>query len=478
MSSVLSTEVIASLTAKFADLPAERVAEIAEAAFKAQPTQKPRRKAKEIPAEERCKARMWCQDTHDEEGNYIYGTPSQCSRRHKDGRFCAQHVKAHVECSQPLQFTHTHAKDYKRHGLFHGAMDEELPIHDAEGRLVIFWNDPAAKAWVQEQKASGSYTEHPAWPSAGGNIWLGGNGEKHGSKKGEGTKSTKKKKAKGTVASAIGVKQKRGLSPYFCFLANHRETIKGDLEAAEAAAAVDEGRSPITIRIGPVTKEAGVRWAALKEAVDKNEPAAVAEMASCVASSAASKAQAAEANAAAEKAAVGSLDDQIAALQAQKAAAAFAASASPVEVPAPSLTLSPPASMKKLKVKTPAPSATAPAPPPTAPATAPTSPIAAPTPAPAPTAPATAPASPTPTPTSPVAAPPSPTEEEEDSDDDYDEEEADGTAEEFNHEGQDLWKMEQSDGSFRILIADKEGDGYYDWGTMTAAGVVTKTYEE
>jgi hypothetical protein len=349
-STLLTQDMLAHLGTKFADLPADRVAKIAEEIFKVQSTQKSRRKAKEIPIEDRCMARMWRTDLHDDEGNYVYGQPCQCSRRHKDGRFCIQHGKAHSECSQPLQFTNTGPKDYKRHGLFHGAVDEELPIHDAEGRLVIFWNDPKAKGWVQAQKTSGSYTEHPSWSSAGGNLWFGGTGEKHGTKKSDSSK-TAKKKVKGSVASAIGVKQKRGLSPYFCFLAKHRAAIKSELEAAEAAAAADEGRSPNTVQIAPVTKEAGRRWNALKaqcEALDDDgcpvNPAAITEMAAYAASSAESKIQAAEANAAAEKAAAGSLDEQIAALQTLKAQGDTAASsAAPTSVPK--------SAFNKLKVK-------------------------------------------------------------------------------------------------------------------------------
>jgi hypothetical protein len=324
-STPVTKDMLAHLTTKFPDLPADRLTKIAEEIFKAHTTQKTRRKVKEVHADNRCMARMWRTDTHDDEGDYVYGQPCQCSRRHKDGRFCGQHGKAHAECSQPLQFTNTGPQDYKRSGLFHGAVDEDLPVHDAEGRLVIFWNDPTAKAWVKEQKASGAYTEHPAWISAGGNVWLGGTGALHDTKKRDSSKTAKTKKAKGSVASAIGVKQKRGLSPYFCFLAKHRETIKDELEATEAAAAADEGRSPNTIKIGPVCKEAGVRWNALKaqcEALDDDgcpNDVAIAEMNAHNSASIASKAKADKVNAAAEKAAVGSLDEQIAALQALKA---------------------------------------------------------------------------------------------------------------------------------------------------------------
>ena len=315
MTSVLSTEILSQLQSKFASLPGEQLQQIAAEIFKVAPTQKPRRKTKDVPAEERCMARMWCQDTHDEDGNYVYGTPCQCSRRHKDGRFCGQHAKAFAENPKPLQFKHTGAKDYKRFGLFHGAIDEDLPIHDDEGRIVIYWNEDSVKKWVAAQKEAGTYTEHPAWTSAGGNLWLGGSGGKHGTKKGASAKTTKAKTSK---AAALGVKQKRGLTPYFCFLAANRDTIKDELVLAEEAAAKSEGRTVETVRVGPITKEAGIRWKALKAKVGANDVAAVSEMEGYIASSDASKAKAAEENATAEAVAMGSLDDQIAA-HAQKA---------------------------------------------------------------------------------------------------------------------------------------------------------------
>jgi len=310
-STPVTQDMLTSLKTKVSSLPIGQQQEIAEAINKAAPAQKTRRK-KVVPVEQRCMARMWRQNYYDENDDYVYGQPTQCSRRHKDGRFCGQHGKAHSECSTPLQFTHTGAKDYKRFGLFHGAVDEDLPFHDDEGRIVIFWNEQLVKNWVAARKESGSYTEHPSWGSAGGNLWFGGTGMMHGTKRGASSKTVKANTSK---AAALGVKQKRGLTPYFCFLAAHRNDIKAELFATEKAVAEKAGCVLLAaaIRVGPVTKEAGLRWAALKEAVANGDTAAIAEMKTHNTASAVSKARATEANVVAEAQVMGSLDEQIAA---------------------------------------------------------------------------------------------------------------------------------------------------------------------
>lgn len=244
---------------KFPALDESQLKEIAGAVFEAVPQQKTQRKVKEIPAEERCMARMWPKDTYDEAGNYIYGKPGQCCRRRKDGTvFCAQHAKAAAICTKPLQFTNDGPNGkFKRHGLFHGRVDEPLPFHDEQGHLVIFWNTPEVHDWVQAQKEAGTYKEHPAWRD----LWL---GEREGgsSKKKKATKkeqmTTEKKKSKD-----LKFKKKRGLSPYFAFLADKRAEIKATLEAQAG-----EGTK---ISVADVTTAAGAQWKALKEAIDATE---------------------------------------------------------------------------------------------------------------------------------------------------------------------------------------------------------------
>ena len=244
---------------KFPGLDESQLKEIAGAVFEAVPQQKTQRKVKEVPAEERCMARMWPKETYDDDGNYIYGKPGQCCRRRKDGTvFCAQHAKAAAICTKPLQFTNDGPNGkFKRHGLFHGRVDEELPFHDDQGHLVIFWNTPEVHDWVQAQKEAGTYKVHPAWRD----LWL---GEREGgsSKKKKATKkdqmTAEKKKSKD-----LKFKKKRGLSPYFAFLADKRAEIKATLEAQ-----ADEGTK---ISVADVTKAAGAQWKALKEAIDAAE---------------------------------------------------------------------------------------------------------------------------------------------------------------------------------------------------------------
>lgn len=243
---------------KFPGLDESQLKEIAGAVFEAVPQQKTQRKVKEIPAEERCMARMWPKDTYDEAGNYIYGKPGQCCRRKKGGDYCAQHQKQADVTTKPLQFTNDGPKGkFKRHGLFHGRVDEPLPFHDEQGHLVIFWNTPEVHDWVQAQKEAGTYKEHPAWRD----LWL---GEREGgsSKKKKATKkdqmASEKKKSKD-----LKFKKKRGLSPYFAFLADKRAEIKATLEAQ-----ADEGTK---ISVADVTKAAGAQWKALKEAIDAAE---------------------------------------------------------------------------------------------------------------------------------------------------------------------------------------------------------------
>tara|TARA_B100000405_G_scaffold67921_1_gene46572 strand:- start:116 stop:1474 length:1359 start_codon:yes stop_codon:yes gene_type:complete len=298
--SLLSNQAMESLMSKFPGLDESQLKEIAGAVFEAVPQQKTQRKVKEIPAEERCMARMWPKETYDEEGNYIYGKPGQCCRRKKGGDYCAQHQKQADVTTTPLQFTNDGPKGkFKRHGLFHGRVDEELPFHDDQGHLVIFWNTPEVHDWVQTQKEAGTYKEHPAWRD----LWL---GEREGgsSKKKKATKkdqlTAEKKKTKD-----LKFKKKRGLSPYFAFLAEKRAEIKATLEAQ-----ADEGAK---ISVADVTKAAGAQWKALKEAIDAAEKRIAAgddltdeerdtykdqneEMAKYVAASDASKKEAAEYN--------------------------------------------------------------------------------------------------------------------------------------------------------------------------------------
>ena len=208
--SILSNQAMESLMSKFPGLDESQLKEIAGAVFEAVPQQKTQRKVKEVPSEERCMARMWPKDTYDEEGNYIYGKPGQCCRRKKGNKealdaaikeakathiaqlaklkasedadtaeaiaaadaslaqaieaahikndYCAQHQKQAGVTTKPLQFTNDGPKGkFKRHGLFHGRIDEELPFHDEQGHLVIFWNTPEVHDWVQAQKESGTY---------------------------------------------------------------------------------------------------------------------------------------------------------------------------------------------------------------------------------------------------------------------------------------------------------------------------------
>ncbi len=255
---ILSSQAMTSLMEKFPGMDQAQLKEIAGAVFEAVPPQKPQRKVKEIPAECRCMARMWPKETYDDEGNYIYGKPGQCCRRRKDGTvFCAQHQKAADITCKPLQFTNNGPNGkFKRHGLFHGRVDEPLPFHDDEGHLVLRWNDPQVDTWVHQQKEAGTYKEHPAWRD----LWL---GER------EGGSSRKKKVTKKDQIAAekksktLKFKKKRGLSPYFTFLAKKRDGIKAALEAAAT-----EGTK---ISVADVTKAAGAQWKELKEAIDAAE---------------------------------------------------------------------------------------------------------------------------------------------------------------------------------------------------------------
>ena len=455
---------------KFPGLDESQLKEIAGAVFEAVPQQKTQRKVKEIPAEERCMARMWPKDTYDEEGNYIYGKPGQCCRRKKGGDYCAQHQKQADVTTKPLQFTNDGPKGkFKRHGLFHGRVDEELPFHDEQGHLVIFWNTPEVHDWVQAQKEAGTYKEHPAWRD----LWL---GEREGgsSKKKKATKkdqmASEKKKSKD-----LKFKKKRGLSPYFAFLADKRAEIKATLEAQ-----ADEGTK---ISVADVTKAAGAQWKALKEAIDAAEKRIADgddltdeerdtyknqndEMAKYVAASEASKKEAAEYNEAKAKEITASHE-----LQLQNAKAASPKDSAP-KAANPKVSL-------KLSVK--------------------------------PTASKASPANTSevvvekPEPEEGAVSEEEPEEETKeqpkeetkeqpkeetnekseedvfgpDSDDEDDAVETD--LEEFTHEGQTLFKMadEENEGCFIILDRAEGGeeDEYEQWGTMDADGNITKDDE-
>lgn len=449
---------------KFPGLDESQLKEIAGAVFEAVPQQKTQRKVKEVPAEERCMARMWPKDTYDEEGNYIYGKPGQCCRRKKGGDYCAQHQKQADVTTKPLQFTNDGPKGkFKRHGLFHGRIDEELPFHDEQGHLVIFWNTPEVHDWVQAQKESGTYKEHPAWRD----LWL---GEREGgsSKKKKATKkdqmTAEKKKSKD-----LKFKKKRGLSPYFAFLADKRAEIKATLEAQ-----ADESTK---ISVADVTKAAGAQWKALKEAIDAAEKRIADgdeltdeerdtyknqndEMAKYVAASEASKKEAAEYNEAKAKEITASHE-----LQLENAKAASPKDSTP-KAAAPKVSL-------KLSAKS-----------------------------------AIAKASPTKN-TSDLEVEKKPeleegevSEEEMEEetkeqpkeetkekseedvfgpDSDDEEEECETELEEFTHEGKTLFKMadEENEGCFIILDRAEGGeeDEYEQWGTMDADGNITKDDE-
>ena len=161
---------------------------------------------------------MWPKDTYDEEGNYIYGKPGQCCRRkkgnkearrcgHQGGkgdahRFGSRKLKAsedadtaeaiaaadahswrkqsrprisrtttaHSTKSKPVSLPNHFNSPTMALRASSSAMDsstavwsKELPFHDEQGHLVIFWNTPEVHDWVQAQKESGTYKEHPAW---------------------------------------------------------------------------------------------------------------------------------------------------------------------------------------------------------------------------------------------------------------------------------------------------------------------------
>ena len=319
---ILPTEAMAALTSKFPGMDAAQLQSIASEVFKAAPAPQRQRARKEVPAGERCMARMWTQEQYDAEGNYIYGCPKQCCRRKNGGNdFCDQHQKAFEENPEPLQFTNdgTGGK-FKRHGLFHGRIDEALPFKDDQGHIVIFWHCvEEVKEWVDAAKADGSYKEHPAWRD----LWLGermNGGRKKGKKKSEVAKKAKTSKAK-----VLGFKPKRGINAYMAFLNENRATIRSELEAASDGAKVG---------VAEVTKKAGAMWKALQtrladagdgKGLVGDEAATYAADTEAMArynkASLDSKAAAKAWNEEQEKKALGSLDDQIAQLQALKAAA-------------------------------------------------------------------------------------------------------------------------------------------------------------
>ena len=319
---ILPTEAMTALTSKFPGMDTAQLQSIAAEVFKAAPAPQRQRTRKEIPAGERCMARMWTQEQYDAEGNYIYGCPKQCCRRKNGGNdFCAQHQRAFEENPKPLQFTNngTGGK-FKRHGLFHGRVDEPLPFKDDQGHIVIFWNGvPEVKEWVEAAKANGSYKEHPAWRD----LWLGermNGGRKKGKKKSEVAKKTKTSKAK-----VLGFKPKRGINAYMAFLNENRASIRSELEAASDGAKVG---------VAEVTKKAGAMWKELQtrlanagdgKGLEGDEAATYAADTEAMArynkASLESKEAAKAWNEEQEKNALGSLDDQIAQLQALKAAA-------------------------------------------------------------------------------------------------------------------------------------------------------------
>lgn len=466
--SILSNQAMESLMSKFPGLDESQLKEIAGAVFEAVPQQKTQRKVKEIPAEERCMARMWPKDTYDEEGNYIYGKPGQCCRRKKGGDYCAQHQKQADVTAKPLQFTNDGPKGkFKRHGLFHGRIDEELPFHDDEGHLVIFWNTTEVHEWVQAQKDAGSYKEHPAWRD----LWL---GEREGgsSKKKKVTKkdqiTAEKKKSKD-----LKFKKKRGLSPYFAFLADKRAEIKATLEAQ-----AEEG---VKISVADVTKAAGAQWKELKNAIDATEKRIANgddltnderdtyknqndEMAKYVAVSEASKKEAAEYNDAKSKEITASHEIQL-----ENAKAATPKESTPKPA-APKVSL-------KLSAK---------------PAATQASPAKI-------TSEVVAEQKPEleegeiieeemeeETKEQPKDEPKEETKEEPKEEDVFgpDSDEEDGVEaelEEFTHEGETLFKMadEENEGCFIILnsVAGGDEDEYEQWGTMDADGNITKDDE-
>jgi hypothetical protein len=236
-------------------------------------TAKPAVIAKEAVAKEEiaegdlCKARVWSGKT----GTVAGSGNNRCGKKHINGTFCKKHQADYDECAHPCSMD----ENGKHIGLYCGRIDEEIPYKNAEGEIVIVWNNDSIKAKIAEDLANGAvYNKHTT--------------EGH---KANGTKKvptvTRVRKAKADAPSAEAasevpaVKGKKGKktavkdpnapkkaqNAYFFFTAEKRAEVKAKLLAdflAENPTA-DEKSQKAAVAIGRVAQAIGQLYKELSD---------------------------------------------------------------------------------------------------------------------------------------------------------------------------------------------------------------------
>lgn len=173
--------------------------------------------------------------------------PKQCSlAKTGDSDYCTNHARKAAQTEVPLSYDEAGNKT----GLFFGRVDQPVPWKDAEGRVVIQWNDPALKKEWSELEASGKLVWAPN--TAPGRA---ANGEPKPKKE----KKTKKEKP----VKEPKAKGKRVGSAYFLWLNEKNvEDTKSRREIIKAALIADG----VEVKTqAPICKRAGEMWKAMSE---------------------------------------------------------------------------------------------------------------------------------------------------------------------------------------------------------------------
>ncbi len=144
-----SEKLVENLVSAYPGLDNEEVSKVIAAASKEGLERlKPKREKKVISDGEKCMARVW--------GG---GVPSQCSKAACDGSsFCMSHGKkaaidlsySCVVCENPW-------------GLTHGRIDQDIPIVDNSGRIVLPWKEGVAADTIREKLESGEFKCPDFW---------------------------------------------------------------------------------------------------------------------------------------------------------------------------------------------------------------------------------------------------------------------------------------------------------------------------
>ena len=195
---------------------------------------------KEVPAEERCMARIWGSAAN---GNLGMGPQCTAKKCGPQSDYCKMHAKMAAESGKPLQW-----RDGRKFGLFMGRIDEPLRGKDDDGKWQILWRTPEILAQIEADKAAGTFELGEALAPS------------------RRSKTTKLEAKKAKVPKVP--KPARGKNSYMFYLESRRADIEARILAtANAVGASDEDKAKVAlsgkVKVAEVTRIAGAEWRAI-----------------------------------------------------------------------------------------------------------------------------------------------------------------------------------------------------------------------